>query len=153
MEKRNITLIFFTALLYRFISVYADSSIPKTVKPIRYTLTMETNLDVKDNCTAFNGSVVIELLSSETASNITLNIRNLEINKDSLTVIHSGGSELKVSNVEFDEEQEFFIIHLKEELLADEYYNLSIGEFSGIMTNDNVGFYLAKYTTKDGEER
>lgn len=157
MENRQLTLILFTTVLLvvSLISARIDSSfnIPKNVKPLRYTLTIETMLEVSNERSTFNGSIIIELFSSQVASNITLHSRMLDINNSTIQVIHSSGSEITVSSTEIDDEKEFYIIHLEDELLANEYYNLTIKEFSGVMKYDSIGFYLAKYTNKDGEER
>ncbi|KAF2895945.1 hypothetical protein ILUMI_10229 [Ignelater luminosus] len=156
MTFRQLSPILIVFIICSLINGDIDSSfnIPKNVKPIRYTLTVETNMEIHENSSTFNGSVIIELFSSQAASNITLHERNLDINRHTIKLIHYiSGTELKVSNIETDEEREFYIIHLEDELLTNEYYNLTIGEFSGVMTYDFVGFYLAKYTTKSGEER
>lgn len=153
METRQLMLILLATLTFSIMNAYGDISIPKNVKPIRYTLTVETNLEVHQNCSTFNGSVVIELFSSQTASNITLHSRKIDIDNSTIRVVHSSGAEVDIVNTEIDEENEFYIIYLKHELEANEYYNLTIEKFSGIMTYDKIGFYLVQYTNKDGEER
>lgn len=82
-------LILFTLFILSSINGHIpDSSfnIPKHVKPIRYTLMIAANMEVHENSSTFNGSVTIELFTSQAANNITLHERNLNINRDLLSL-------------------------------------------------------------------
>lgn len=121
--------------------------LPDSVKPIRYNLTLEPTLNVNDYA-YFNGSIAIDIEVYENTACIKLNSKSIHINTDSVQVVDSHQSLIKVVNSSFDEVREFFIINLEVELIQHARYKLIISNFSGNLRQDNVGFYLGKYLRK-----
>lgn len=143
-----------TVWIFQKVEGILDDSyeLPKNVKPIRYTLTMEPEVE-KLAHPEFKGSVLIELETLQKSNTITLNSRFLTINASSIKLTHANGTELQILKTSTDTIREFYQIHLAEDLIEGQSYNLSIPEFSGPLKYDNVGFYLAKYADKEGKKR
>lgn len=124
--------------------------LPKNAKPYRYKINLEPNLEEE----TIEGTVEIELQVLENSSNITIEIRSVEIDNSSVQVIRNGsGEEIKHGDPLWKEEVEHYVINLEEELVKGENYTLKIGKYSGKLHTDNGGFYLAKYVDEDGNER
>lgn len=128
----------------------AEYFLPNHVKPFRYTITLDPDLEKE----TIQGSVEIELLALERSNNITLEIRSVEIDNDSVVVIRNAtGEELKHGDPLWLEDVEHYVINLEDDLEKDENYTLKIGKYKGKLHTDNGGFYLAKYVDEDGTER
>ncbi|KAK5649332.1 hypothetical protein RI129_000361 [Pyrocoelia pectoralis] len=132
----------------------ADDSfrLPSTIQPLQYNLSIEPNF-VNVPEAHFNGSISIKLLIMSATNRITLHARNLLINSRSIKISDKNGTFRKIENVTIDSIRDFYIIQLLEPLLENQRVMLSIGNFSGNLNFDKVGFYLAKYKDKANNER
>ncbi|KAF5272301.1 hypothetical protein FQR65_LT04958 [Abscondita terminalis] len=126
--------------------------LPKTVKPIRYNLTIGPDtFDI--NRGLLFGSVTIDVEALENTNNITLHSRNLKINKYGIIVKDCNGNKLKLEDATEDEEKQFYIIHLKEHLVRGEKYQVIISKYVGSMLNEKAGFYYAKYKDSNDNDK
>lgn len=124
--------------------------LPKNVQPYRYRIFLEPNLEQE----TIEGSVEIELQVLENSNNITIEIRSVEIDNSSVVVTRAkDGTEVEHGDPLWKEDVEHYVINLKEDLVQDENYTLTIGKYSGKLHTDNGGFYLAKYIDEEGNER
>lgn len=124
--------------------------LPKNVKPYRYKIILDPDLENE----TIEGSVEIEIQALENTSNITLEIRSVEIDNSSVVVTKSEtGEEVKHGESLWKEDVEHYVINLEEELIKDDYYTLKIGKYEGKLHTDNGGFYLAKYIDENGFEK
>lgn len=124
--------------------------LPKNVKPYRYNIVIEPNLGEA----TIEGSVEIELLALENSSNITIQVRSVDIEDSNVEVIlNEDGSEVKQGDSYWNHDIEHYVIRLVDELKKDKNYTLKIGKYFGKLHTDNGGFYLAKYLDENGVER
>lgn len=153
MSKWFYRIIFINTILRNVDPCVANESefrLPRHVKPLQYFLELEPNFS---NDT-FNGSLIIEFIVTEASNNVTLHIDGLEINPSTIHLNKSDGffvNSVNVTNNQTD--KHFFIIHFNEALSKEITYNLTIGEFKGVLNSDRQGFYLAKYLDENGIER
>lgn len=131
----------------------ADGSfrLPSTIQPLQYNLSIEPNFaNITD--AYFNGTISIKLKVISTTDQITLHSRDLVINLRSIQ-IDDNGTLQKISNITLDTTRDFYTIGLFQPLLENHYVVLTIGNFSGRLKFDKVGFYLAKYRNQANKER
>ena len=76
--------------------------------------------------------------------NITLHAVDLAIDHDKVAVTETSGENVKVENIEYEVEREFFIIHLNERLMPGKSYMVTI-EYSGEIKNNTRGLYWSYY--------
>lgn len=127
----------------------ASYFLPTNVKPLRYTITLEPKLEEE----IIIGSVTLELQALENTNNITVEIRSITINDSTVTVKDSSGNEIPHGDPSWYNTTEFYVINLNEQLKSGETYSLTIGSYLGKLHSDNGGFYLAKYTDENGNEK
>lgn len=127
--------------------------LPRNIQPIRYEITLEPRLEPNLDPAPFTGSVNIEIVPTENTYNVTLHTRQLNLTKESIEIIHSSGVKIPIFDIIRDSEREFHIFQVDTPLIKNEYYNLSISHYVGILNLENAGFYLAKYYDKQGRER
>ncbi|KAF5304329.1 hypothetical protein FQA39_LY09708 [Lamprigera yunnana] len=129
------------------ISVFCQRNedfLPKTVIPIRYTLTFEPINDI-----TFRGNVLIEIETLEVTNRIVLHVKHLDINQHLIKIVDSVNKNVKLTNTTIDDEKDFYIINLDEDLVPYSNYNISIDKFIGKFGDDKLGIILAKYQTKN----
>ncbi len=122
-----------------------DWKLPDNVRPTRYELTLEPDLD----SFTFTGKETISVEVSEPTSTITLNSAEIEIQDARLTL--ADGSEREASGVSFDERRETASVEFAETIPAGAA-NLSL-TFSGELNDKLRGFYRSSYTDANGEQR
>ncbi|KAF5290044.1 hypothetical protein FQA39_LY14825 [Lamprigera yunnana] len=122
--------------------------LPKIVKPILYYLVMEPHSDE-----SFTGSVSIYVKALEDSYNVTLHSKDLAINVKDVKLYANDNVTHKVSTLELDKENQICTIHLKEKLRKHHRYRLVVEEFKGTLNHEKLGFFLAKYRDKSGNER
>ena len=121
------------------------SVLPANVKPIKYRLTLEPDL----NSFTFNGSETIDVEVLEPTSRVTLNSTEITVQSCRLTL--AGGSTLSPRNIAYDESAETVTFEFD--------FSLPVGaasleiEFAGELNDRLRGFYRSYYTDVDGNER
>ena len=80
----------------------------------------------------------------EAASNITLHAADLSIENGTVTVVEKGGKSLNIANIEYDENREFFIIHLNESFTVGKSYITKI-HYTAYLKDNLKGFYRSAY--------
>lgn len=88
-------------------------------------------------------------------TNITLHSVGLQINEHEVTVQDISSKDPKtliVSGLEYDKDNEFVVIKLKEALQADHKYEIYI-KFSGKLLDGLAGYYRSSYLDKDTKEK
>lgn len=124
-----------------------DFRLPGHIVPKQYFIKLEPDFtnDV------FNGSVAMEFEVLEESSNITLHAYQLEIDSSKIALENSS---IEFSNsYQSDGDDNFYVINFSSTLKTGTTYTLTIGSFSGILNDEKIGFYLAKYTDEYGTER
>lgn len=122
-----------------------DYRLPTHVTPVHYNVALEPFFD---NFT-FNGYVQIEVEVTEEASNITLHANTLTINESDVSLVQFPSTNVPITNVTFESEKHFLIIYAN---VSSGAYYINI-VFTGILNDNNNGFYRASYTDKDGNTR
>ena len=118
--------------------------LPTIVKPTRYDLVLEPELDDA----AFAGSAAIQLNVEEPTDTIVLNAIELEI--DAASIFLEGDS-VEVTSISLDAETERATIMLDQELqVGSATLNL---EFRGVLNDKLRGFYRSTYDNDDGVEK
>jgi len=122
--------------------------LPKTVRPSRYDLVLEPDLD----SAAFAGSASIRLAIDEATDTIVLNAIELDIDAASLLSDNAEASneKIEVRSIELDEETERATLTFVEQVPAGEA-TLDIA-FRGTLNDKLRGFYRSTYTDDAGVE-
>lgn len=123
-----------------------DYRLPNNTRPIRYDISLTT--DVHRGETAFTGNVKITIEAVTSASEITIHHRQVTIEKINLL---SSTSALLQEDVSFDEidDLEFLVIRPTNPLIAAQRYIIEI-TYRGFLRDDNMGFYRSSYRTPEG---
>ncbi|KAF5281716.1 hypothetical protein FQA39_LY17737 [Lamprigera yunnana] len=119
--------------------------LPTSIKPVRYTLTVEVSLDETVGAVPYSGSVIIDLQVLENTNTIKLNKRKLTIDEHSIKIRNFKRRDFKVSHVDYDKTAEIYAIVLEEQMKKGDQYKLSIQRFNNTLNNRMVGFYTADY--------
>jgi puromycin-sensitive aminopeptidase len=119
-----------------------SNRLPRAVRPRRYDLAIEPDLDT---C-VFGGSVAIDLAVEAPTSEIVVNARDLDI--VTADVEHHG--ETLTATVDIDTAEERARFGLPRELPVGNA--TLIVTFTGKLHDDLVGFYRSRYTDDDGVE-
>uniref|UniRef100_A0A1Y1KZ69 Aminopeptidase n=1 Tax=Photinus pyralis TaxID=7054 RepID=A0A1Y1KZ69_PHOPY len=126
--------------------------LPASVKPLRYTVTIEPNMSyIGWQRSSYWGAVAIELEVLENTDNVTLHASEIDIDDTSIRVT-SNGRAVKVKNALKVKQDQVYVIELEETLLKNKFYNVSIGKFQAYMSSNSRGLYKAHYS-HNGEER
>jgi puromycin-sensitive aminopeptidase len=118
--------------------------LPATVRPSRYDLVLEPDLEAA----AFAGSATIALRVEVPTNTVVLNAIELDIDAASLS---TPDSTIEVTAIELDEETERATLTFAEEIPAGTAI-LDLA-FRGILNDKLRGFYRSTYTNDVGEER
>ncbi|XP_071830181.1 glutamyl aminopeptidase-like [Apostichopus japonicus] len=126
---------------------YEDLRLPPGIKPTRYTLELDPDLnDVTNN---FTGSVQIEITVTEPTEYPRVHIKEMTILSSEITP--KSGPAVNIVDEFFYPENEFYVLDVGGALPIGEY-TISL-TFTGSLLGHIVGFYKSTYTTPDGEER
>lgn len=121
--------------------------LPTSSVPIRYDLTLTTNVHLANGQRAFSGNVKIEIEIKENSNLITLHNRGLSIQSVKLT--DDDGEEVEIT---FTPEAEKDFLHIQSPdhpLQAVEHYTIEIA-FTGQLQTGTSGFYRSSYNPGTG---
>ncbi len=118
--------------------------LPSSVTPTHYKLHLRPDLDSE----TFTGHVDISLETTESISEIILNVKEVELKSARLT---NTGTEVEVSDFKYDEELERVTLLLEDQVSSGSY-SLEI-DFDGILNRKLAGFYISTFTDESGVER
>nr|XP_023023668.1 aminopeptidase N-like isoform X1 [Leptinotarsa decemlineata] len=128
--------------------------LPKDVIPEHYKLEIISYLGEKDNFN-FDGKVWIRAICVHPSQNITLHSKDLEIKDGGVTLKDTSTNDskaVKISQVEFEKDNDFLIIHLNELLKKNHKYEIFIS-FRGKSDDGLAGFYRSSYYDKKKHEK
>lgn len=126
-----------------------DYRLPNNTKPIRYDISLST--DVHRGDTAFSGTVKIQIQAIENTNNITLHYRQITIEN---IVLYSNPAspvliEDNVGSTSIDD-VEFLVIQPRAALVQNQIYLVEI-KYHGLLRDDNMGFYRSFYKNPQGQ--
>lgn len=124
--------------------------LPRSIIPEHYDVELQPYI-IPDNFT-FDGKVRILIKVLEPTNNVTLHIHNMKVDAESvkLTEVQSGEAIDFVTSE--DTEKQFYILHLRSNLMKDAQYEVSM-VFVGFLTDQLAGFYRSSYTDSAGNKR
>lgn len=124
--------------------------LPRSIIPEHYDVELQPYI-IPDNFT-FDGKVRILIKVLEPTNNVTLHIHNMKVDAESvkLTEVQSGEAIDFVTSE--DTEKQFYILHLRSNLMKDTQYEVSM-VFVGFLTDQLAGFYRSSYTDSAGNKR
>ena len=122
--------------------------LPSNIQPSSYMIHLIPFI-IPDNFT-ISGHVEIDLDVSEPSDNITLHIYDITIHERDVTVLTEDGSMVDIVGHSYDEERQFYIIHLAK---APDSSKLQLSIFfTGVLNDELAGFYRSSYT-ENGEKK
>lgn len=116
--------------------------LPMIYRPEHYDLRILTHLNGADEL-RFEGEVRIEFRVLDETRNITLNAKNLTIDETRITLNSSRGNHC-LADFEVNDDKEFYIVKLCEELQRDEIYELFM-PFKAPLNANQTGYYWSSY--------
>ncbi|CAG9861266.1 unnamed protein product [Phyllotreta striolata] len=129
--------------------------LPDDVKPEHYKLEIISHLGEKNNFD-FDGKVWILVTCLRPTRNITLHSKNLDVRKEEITLKdvsgHNGSKPMPIGAVEFQNENDFLVIHVDEPLKELRRYEVFI-DFKGRLDDGLAGFYRSSYFDKKSREK
>lgn len=141
-----------------------DVRLPDTIEPIYYKLELIPYVEKANNFT-LKGKVWIDVKCVKATEKITLHIKNITINEESVTVTSIQQAELPISQVEhqdgesrikveghaFDQDREFYNMSVARGLEQGKLYRIYI-EYTGMLDDSLGGFYRSSYFDTDANE-
>ncbi|KAL7738423.1 hypothetical protein ACLKA6_006736 [Drosophila palustris] len=124
------------------LSIYDPYRLPDLFKPEHYDLRILTHLNGPDQL-RFEGQVKIHFQVFDQTRNITLHAKNLTIDRFEITLNSQSGS-ICIVNAEFNEDKEFYVLHLCEALQQTKHYELII-PFRAALNSNQTGYYWSSY--------
>ena len=122
----------------------SDFRLPENVRPLRYQVTLEPNLEKF----TFDGSADIGIVVNEETDTIVLNAIELQI--ASAVITDKQGGTAKATDVIFDQNRERVSIILPSQLEVGNH-TLHL-KFSGYLNDQLRGFYRSRYLDAEGAE-
>jgi len=123
--------------------------LPTSILPVTYKINLLPFL-IPDNF-SIAGHVDLDVEVKEATSSISIHIYDIIIHEKDVTVQTEDGTMLEVIGHGYDEERQFYIIYLGEEVTAG---NLKLNIFfTGNLNNELAGFYRSSYTDQTGETK
>lgn len=121
--------------------------LPTSIVPEHYIVELQPFL-IPENFT-INGKVKIRVLCTEKTSNITLHVKDLDIDKNSLRLTRVDGSEdvPSIQSTAEDSDKQFFILNVNKELQDGVRYEVSM-QFGAYLSDNLSGFYRSSYKDK-----
>lgn len=126
-----------------------DYRLPNNTRPLRYDVTLTTDVHLGE--AAFTGNVRIRFEVLENTNEITLHTRQLTIEK--IDLFSTPDSPVLVqSNVQFTENEdvEFLVIRPTAQVNRGQEYIVDI-TYRGFLRDDNMGFYRSTYKNPQGQ--
>ncbi|XP_037031041.1 aminopeptidase N-like [Bradysia coprophila] len=125
--------------------------LPNSTRPEAYFVDLTTN--VHNNIFNFVGVVDIDIVVLQPTPVITLHQRQLTISFITLEPLPQTGTVIPISSFNYDPVTEFLSIHVESATLAvNDRYRLSI-TYTGVLRQDEAGFYRSSYVANDGTRR
>lgn len=129
--------------------------LPTALKPYYYHIRVNTTFDSLTEPTAYNGHVEIKFQCVEKTFNLTLNMRDLNIDNSSITIKDLENTTFQNANIktwQYDSIREFLIISLPVSFEVGHNYSVSI-KYSGQFRTDNTGFYRSSYIDNESKRK
>jgi len=130
-----------------------DFRLPKNLKPFYYKIHLIPRLSPAQNF-SIDASVQIDLSCLEATKDITLHLKNITVNEDSVRVWElsegrlgwevSQRLELEVIGHKYDPARDFYSVMLNESMTPGNAYRIYIG-YKGTLNDELVGFYRSSY--------
>lgn len=127
--------------------------LPTSIVPLHYVIELQPFL-VPSNFT-IKGQVEITVKCVEKTSNVTLHVKNIDMDVSSLRLSSVGDEGVpvpKISRTSQDKDKQFFILHMENELQDGIDYKIS-AKFLARLSDNLSGFYRSSYKDKDGNVR
>ncbi|KAH8252488.1 hypothetical protein KR032_000213 [Drosophila birchii] len=134
------------AIAPSILAAYDDYRLPRSLEPQHYDLQILTDLDKL----RFEGFVRIHLLARESTWNITLHVKDLEIDEKRTKVSSFRGKNC-VKSIETLDLYEFYTLHLCRELKKGEVYQLEM-HFGAKLNSSDSGYYNSSYVDAKNKE-
>ncbi|GFY53408.1 aminopeptidase N [Trichonephila inaurata madagascariensis] len=122
--------------------------LPRSVVPDHYDVELQPFI-FPGNFT-FEGKVRIVIRVLEPTDNVTLHINNVTVREESVRL--NGADAPGVASVSEDKERQFYILHLKSNLVAGRQYEVLL-DYLGSLNDQLAGFYRSSYKDEDGQTR
>lgn len=120
--------------------------LPEHLRPEHYVLDIKTYLDEDDF--RFEGRVQVRVFVQDDTPKVVLHSRGLNVTTDDVRVTHvASGRVLEIEGHEFDLENNFYTVHLKEQLKKDEKYLVDV-PYKAPLTTLLAGYYRSSYKDK-----
>ena len=116
---------------------------------VRYELFLVPYI-IPDNFT-IKGEVHIDVDITSATSNLTVHVSDMDIHEGKVSVSLTDGSSVQVTGHGYDQERQFYIISLGQEL-AQTSARLSIF-WTGNLNDELSGFYRSSYTDQQGNKK
>lgn len=124
--------------------------LPKTIKPLEYSLEMITYLDEVQNKTfSFDGVVRIKISLEVATENITLHSKKLKIKNIELT---SSTENVELMTPKYEKKTDFLILIALNKNIRPGNYTLKIS-YEGKVRRGLVGFFKDSYKNAQGKTR
>lgn len=124
--------------------------LPTDTKPTNYDITLTTNIHEGDF--DFSGTVIVTLDVVTATNKIVLHYRQIVIDLPSVTLTHPTAGPLVVTLVNpKEDDSEFLEITLEAPLAVLTGYLLTIS-YTGVLREDNAGFYSSFYFDSEGKK-
>lgn len=124
--------------------------LPTDTKPTNYDISLTTN--IHSGNFDFSGTVVITLDVVTVTNKIVLHYREIVIDTATVTLTHPTAAGLVVSLVDpKEDDSEFLEITLEAPLAILTGYQLTIS-YTGVLREDNAGFYSSFYFDSEGNK-
>lgn len=124
--------------------------LPTDTKPTHYDISLTTN--IHEGNFDFSGNVMITLDVVTPTNKIVLHYRQLEINIPSVILMHPIAGPANIILVDpKEDDSEFLEITVEEPLAALSGYMLMIA-YTGVLREDNAGFYSSFYFDSEGNK-
>lgn len=125
-----------------------DYRLPNTTKPLRYDVSLTTNVHRGEP--SFSGAVRIRIQALENTNEITLHYRQITIETVQVFANPDTTTNLVPSTFSFVEDVEFLKIAVTSQLQINQQY-LVVITYQGLLRDDNMGFYRSSYKNPAGE--
>ncbi|XP_046670632.1 aminopeptidase N-like isoform X3 [Homalodisca vitripennis] len=124
-------------------SALAVYRLPVNIVPTHYDLDIITFLE-PDNF-SFQGNVKIKVKCSQATDIIKVHARDLDFDKEKISVTADTGNSLNIADSYSDVDNEFYVVKTKEPLKGGELYSLNLS-FHGLLKENLIGYYRSYYT-------
>lgn len=126
-----------------------DVRLPLHLIPMKYKVQLVPFI-IPDNYT-IKGYTEIQMHCEKAASNVTVHIKDLDLDEPSIRLEDDRGQSLKISEHVYDEDREFYIAQLPADLVPGRNYTLKI-HFVAKLDASLKGFYRSTYQDKQGND-